>query len=525
MKFYWPFLNTFILLFVFSYVSAQHTSNWCGTAHTEAFMERLKSNKDAYYNNPLRLEDREPVYIPLQIQIVSDNNGNGGAQEIDLARFLGHLNEFYLDYDMQFFFPEKDGSAFNYFSSQAAYNEPNGSFGELDMDLNRNLSAINMYIINVINLGGTFDGTVAGYYDPGPDWIVTTKGYARPGLNVLIHEVGHYFSLAHPHYGWECQGYDQAIHGNPLESDYSFCESTFGPVNALATTFEAELVDRSNCEETGDLLCDTPPDYNFGISWASCNPFNLNIKDPNGDIIYPMQNNVMSYFPECNDHEYTAMQRAIINEDFNSPARAYIRGTYNPNIDIVDSTINYSFPLNDEIVDANDPVTFEWEEDPSVDYYVFLIARNAGLTVQRQKFIIQTNELTLDNLVNDKTYYYSVFGFNVTGNHTIDTETIKFTSSSLTATKNLEDISSLQVKPNPISSKQNLYIVINSNQSFASNISLKSIDGKEIKHFKHALASGTNSLEIDISKAPAGMYFISVETPNGIRSKKLIITD
>jgi len=524
MKLLRPLLNLFLVVLTLNSLSAQITSNWCGTEHTEAFMERLKQNKESYYNSPLQLEDREPTFVPLQIHIVSDGNDNGGAQEIDLAKFVGFLNAHYIKYDLQFFLNEFSNSPFNYFANQAAYDDPSSTFGELAMNSNRNNSAVNMYITNTANTNGNNEGVVLGFYDPSRDWIVSRKANAKENDLTLIHEIGHFFSLAHPHLGWECQSYDIETHGNPVMRDYTNC-GFGGPPNANATTYLVELADGSNCEDSGDLLCDTPPDYNFGLGWSNCVPFNLDIMDPNGDVVDPMENNVMGYFFGCDDYEFTDMQTAMIMEDFNSPSRNYLQGSFSPNIDSVDAAINYNYPLNDEIVDANNPIQLDWSNDDDVDYYVVIIARNSGLTIQRQKFIIQESELTLDNLENDKTYYYSVFGFNVTGSHTTESETIKFTTAELTNTKDIEAIETMSVSPNPVSSNQSVALNINANNSFDAQVIVRSTDGKIIVRSQHNINQGANNISLDLLRAAAGIYFVSIETPEGIRSKKLIITE
>ena len=517
-------LNIFLVLLTLNSLSAQITSNWCGTEHSEVFMERLKQNKVSYYNSPLKLEDREPTFVPIQIHIVSDGNGNGGAQEIDLAEFVGYLNAHYIDYDLQFFLEEFNNSPFNYFSNQSSYDDPSSTFGELAMNSNRNSSAVNLYITNTANTNGNNEGTVLGFYDPSRDWIVSRKINAKANDLTLIHEMGHFFSLAHPHLGWECQSYDIAIHGNPVIREYTNCPIG-GPPSTSATSFLVELADGSNCEDSGDLLCDTPPDYNFGLGWSNCVPFNLDILDPNGDLVDPMENNVMGYFFGCDDYEFTDMQTAMIMEDFNSPSRNYLQGSFNPNTDSVQAMINYSYPLNDEVVDANDPIELDWINDPAVDYYVVLLARNVGLTIQRQKFIIQASEITLDNLENDKTYYYSVFGFNVTGSHTTIRETVKFTTSELTSTKDIKAIDALTISPNPVVSNQNAILKIDANYSFNAEVVIRSTEGKVFQNFKHVITQGLNNINLNLQNAVAGIYFVSIETPEGIRSKKLIITE
>ncbi len=90
-----------------------------------------------------------------------------------------------------------------------------------------------------------------------------------PLSTTLGHELGHYFGLYH----------------------------TFERVNGL------ELVDGSNCETAGDMICDTPADpyqVNSGATYLSPDDpclFIYRPTDANGQFYTPHIANVMSYYP------------------------------------------------------------------------------------------------------------------------------------------------------------------------------------------------------------------------------------
>ena len=104
--------------------------------------------------------------------------------------------------------------------------------------------------------------------------IILNKG-GIVGPHNLIHLMGHYFSLLH------------TFEGAP-----------------------AELVDGSNCETEGDLICDTPadryiaPQNIYQDGWLDSNPENrcryINpITDPNSEFYRPDVGNYMSYYEDC----------------------------------------------------------------------------------------------------------------------------------------------------------------------------------------------------------------------------------
>lgn len=95
------------------------------------------------------------------------------------------------------------------------------------------------------------------------DRIAIAKQYAF-SPSVISHELGHYFGLLHTH---------ETIYGK-------------------------ELVNQSNCETTGDKVCDTPADPNLAtLSNVKNCEYTGNVIDANGDKYTPDYQNIMSYAP------------------------------------------------------------------------------------------------------------------------------------------------------------------------------------------------------------------------------------
>lgn len=148
-------------------------------------------------------------------------------------------------------------------------------------------NTINMYFPDEI-LPAT-GGMVAGLaYMPGdgaPDaiYIATpdtdNDGIGETSYKTIAHEMGHYFGLFHTH------------------------ETDFG--DELAGIMPSE-----NCEEAGDLICDTEADpYEDDIPFdeETCN-LTVNLTDANGEWYVPPTNNLMSYYPESCRCIFTADQ-------------------------------------------------------------------------------------------------------------------------------------------------------------------------------------------------------------------------
>lgn len=144
-----------------------------------------------------------------------------------------------------------------------------------------NDNTINMYFVGY-PIRGT--DTVGGFApmpvsatelnsDEKPDYVVINAYSGNIG-ETIAHELGHYFGLFHTH------------------------EEDFDNDGEL----ELELVDGSNCQTTGDLMCDTPAEPNLQdyvdiITCAVDASEILAERDPNGAIYIPNPGNIMSYSP------------------------------------------------------------------------------------------------------------------------------------------------------------------------------------------------------------------------------------
>ncbi len=111
---------------------------------------------------------------------------------------------------------------------------------------------------NVVPLIQTGDIGNGGYADVG--WLAITGNF---GESTWLHEIGHFFGLLHTH---ETQWGD-------------------GP----------ELVNGTNCDNTGDLICDTPATPNTHEMVDGCCNYDGTVKDANGEYYNPDVSNCMGY--------------------------------------------------------------------------------------------------------------------------------------------------------------------------------------------------------------------------------------
>ncbi len=133
-------------------------------------------------------------------------------------------------------------------------------------------NAINIYFCN--SVFSEEEGFVGGYamFPGGSDIIVMSCNDGEFSLLTLAHEIGHFFGLFH----------------------------TFETENGV------ELADGSNCEDSGDLICDTDADPQ-GFTSVDCE-FMGPLQDSQGNWYTPPIDNIMSYYNDDCICEFTLQQ-------------------------------------------------------------------------------------------------------------------------------------------------------------------------------------------------------------------------
>ncbi|MCB9327234.1 MAG: hypothetical protein H6572_00940 [Lewinellaceae bacterium] len=130
---------------------------------------------------------------------------------------------------------------------------------------------------------------------------------------------------------------------------------------------------RTNCTIAADGFCDTPPDYNFGITSNGCN-YTYQVYDSNDDLIIPQKNNFMSYFNDCSTYVFTDEQTQAMKNSFYGDQRDFLRREYvMPDTTMISTTIQFTNPTAGSTVPTYNAVTIEWNPvDGATDYLLKL---------------------------------------------------------------------------------------------------------------------------------------------------------
>lgn len=508
------------LLFLFSLctfctLSAQHHCQSLQTADAlHAQTQRLQANLRNI--NTSSGQARDVAYVPIKFHLVAKHDGSQRIQERLVLDHLCEINEDFAAADIQFFLA---GNTFNYIDNTSLFDYENEDEAEIVMSHNRDSTALNVFIINHAGLVNTL--LTGGFYDTNPakDWIVMSDFLVDTTKQHLTHELGHFFSLIHTYHGWSMPQFEDAI-----TSPY------MAPVVHPFTTFETELADGSNCMQAGDMICDTPPDYH--ILTTDCE-YDIVILDANGDTVHTDLTNYMSHgLDVClvdEDFHFSPQQMQIMQADYNSSDRDYLRIEEQPALDDIVGQAQLIAPMDDATTQFYDHVVFEWEALQGATAYLLEVSRGpsfgASLT---ESYILSDTTIVLHHLGEDNRYYWRVRPYNayMTCNEYSSVAAVFETSelALMSSTNTIDELNEFWLYPNPLHAQTDLNINIDANTAFEASFSLFDAQGRKIKENQLLNCRvGVNQTQLALSELEAGLYFVQLQTAKGQIVKKVLV--
>ncbi len=488
----------------------------CGVSEADqqgmiAFVENY--NKTA---NQSTTRDNDPIFVPVKVHMTAENDGSGRVKANSILTQLAVIMEDFKEFGMYMYIYETE---FHYLNSTSIYENP-GNFQNLIVN-QKNPNAINVFFCQNADTNNGGPGTTLGFYSPSGDYLIVRNQEAGIGSSTLTHELGHFFSLAHPFVGWggvyDFYGWidDQ---GGLLPWNVEQFNGMYPSFTCPGNNQPVELVNMSNCEISADRICDTPPDYHFGFGAGGCF-WNNSLKDPNGDIVDPQENNFMSYFGNCGDYTFTDGQIDVMFANFNSNGRDHLRSSYIPDTTEIISNHELIYPIDGEVLEFNTNVQLNWSNaDGASNYLVSLNSQSGEFT----EYFVTESELWLD-LDPNSFYFWEVRPFNEGYTDTELKSSFFNTGDGInTAVKESEIIQNVQVFPNPGRRGQDINVSISMEESNDVTISLIDITGKLITSENQRLIQGDNTITID-AMAQSGIYFLKLDSKDGSTHKKIVI--
>jgi hypothetical protein len=505
-------LILFAIFALFS-IDAIAQNGFCGMTIDEQLIikERMMQNRANAANS---VQVRTGVmWVPIQFHILEDSDGGNRVDALKVLEMLCALNEDYLDQDIQFYM--KDG--FNFVQSTSVNSNPNiggpnsNPFAQSTMVSEKVLGAINIYITKDIPGGIGGQGTTLGFYSPTFDWLVLRRSViSGPAVETLTHELGHFFTLAHPFLGWDGQYWQEAIHGNPA------------PINSPGGQ-KTELMNGSNCTFAADGFCDTNPNYGFGFGWPNCN-YNGNCQDPNGTPVASgvQEDNYMAYFIGCAS-TFTPEQKAAIAVDLAN--RTSLNTTLDPDITPFTESPIQNYPIDGETTPLYNVVGFDWEPVAGATSYLVEVGKHPAYNVDPQlKFVSGGTYVEFEDIFDeDKKYYWRIKALK-DGNVCGEVVSTSFETGIISGVREIKEVLNHTISPNPISAGEILNIRIETNEVFDAVINVYNLSGQKIKEVNTTFGHGTTNHQLSVSDLSEGMYIISIDSENGVLTEKVVVT-
>lgn len=506
-------------LFLFSFpvaLVAQAAHGVCGTTIEDQLLiePRLIANLERAATGVL--ERGNIQYVPIHFHLVGDNAGNGRVLESRVLDQLCALNDAFAPMNIRFYLRPHPtfGTIFNYnLNNDNVYNNQTAWF---TMQSQRHPNAMNIYIVNNAAVSNNQQGITLAYYSPQRDWIVSRRDQisGQKSNSTLPHEVGHFFSLNHTFFGWESQPFDSTFPSWP---------------NAPATSpggIATERVNGTNCTTAADRICDTPPDYNFGFGATSC-AYNGGARDPLGQPVTPMANNMMGYFNLCSEYVFTPQQQSAILADRASSQRNYLNNNFAPiATEINTPTDLLTAPVGGVNVPFFDEVPVEWKPVAGATYYLveFDIVSSFSSSFA-QAFITTGTTLTVRTLQPNRLYQWRVRPFNEYVTCAAARQS-SFRTSSTSANREIAELTRWRLAPNPLMADAPLRLWVETNAPLQTDIRVLDATGRQTyartgQHF----SPGEQTLDLPAEAfSEAGVYLVLLQSESGRAVQRIVVT-
>ena len=500
------FTTILLLLFITSFAQAQQ----CGMTPqmSEEMLQRTRKNIETLRMHPA--QQRDLIYLPITFHVVNREDGLDTLSTDKILNQLCQINNIYYP-DFQFYIKAIDKIV----NSSIYYEHYNTTFL---MSSYIDSSSINVWITENAAIDASSFPTPAGYYSPQNNWIVMDKDYIDMGETSLPHELGHLLGL--PHTSGGCASW---VLGNYIWENNSQIPDSITLGCAL------ELQDGSNCETAGDLICDTPPDYNFGFGWPDCN-FTLSIADQHGEIVHPMEENLMGSFIANNcvadDFTLTPMQIDLIHV-YLDELPPFATTTDEPLI----GTPNPISPEEGEVTETYDNLYFEWEAVQGATKYILEIGISSSLntSLPYASFeITGTNSaiISADFITANKKYYWRVRAFNQLHTCMTNAQISSFRTGIISNAPNITEVEYLGILPNPIKNNDLITIKAISSNTFEANIQLFDVKGCQIgQTLQYDFPLGQTQIQLPYQTLQSGLYFLKITNAHQQITKKVMVID
>lgn len=444
----------FFPLFLNSILMTAQIDWKCGTRQFRMLAEGIKENAIAE-------SDTATLYIPVTFNLVGTDDGTGYNSiaktleglcklQTDMGKYGFH---FYLE-NLKYF----ANSDFYDMSDTYVFSDTMLQYIEDHFTPN----TLNVFIVEHTAGGWSFvtgptaDEVDVSIYPPVSqsaqrNSVVILKNHLNNLNHVFTHEVGHYLNLVHTFAvsDWS----DFALNGTP-DTVYS---NYYDAVNDTTIYFYwlVERVDGVHCDISGDLICDTPPDYLSGGFTCNANGESNTIQtDPVGATFQSDGSFYMSYSNDACQSRFSDGQVEVMRAFAQGP-RNYLLYNQTPPPPFPPADWTLVYPPDNDTVAVSDSITLQWDV-PGADFYLLEFGR---VVFNNTHAPILKNVLLADNSFNVSAipglrYYWKISPISKYYPCTILVDTSYFVAAAAVgATEAADAYPVLELYPNPVSNK------------------------------------------------------------------------
>ena len=439
------------------------------------------------------------LHLPIKFHTLGDDQGEGHYDQFKLFESLCQLNQDFGPYDLQFYL----AGEVNKINRTRYYDHDNFSDADRMMSTYNERNVINVYVTNNAPL------EACGYWLNIRDGIVVIKRCMGKDAHTLTHEIGHYLALLHPFSGWEGKDYESGTTA-PL----------FHGVSGRDTLF-VELLDGSNCNVAGDLICDTGPDY-FSEGWP-CNGDSeslVELTDPKGNDFKIDGTNFMSYSNDPCQSRFTNEQANIMHQ-FAQDQKSALLDQTDVEENLSDAPITNLTPADGAKVKPQS-ITLSWEAKPNATHYLIQISRFSFFAVIDYQFISDKSSINIGDLPVDKSYFWRVMPYNafdVCG--TFSQATGGFETTETTQLHELTDNNSLQIYPTLVKQEHDVLIDFSFSAPGDVEILLWDEQGKRVIQWSRRYHS-KDQIALPAASLSSGIYTLMVVTSAGTVHQRIV---
>jgi hypothetical protein len=454
-------------------------------------------------------------YVPIRIIEINETDGSGQRPIRDYIELLCRINETFSPKGVRFYLENNQIIQIN----DAAFGNDQSDTSNQKIKTAQSETAINLVVVENVNPNGNLSSGINIISTPIPSkkWILLWKHSVNIIDGATEHSIGHYFNLLHTCNGWE---------GSPWPINSAACANSIAP-NGILT----EKLDGSNGDTAGDFIFDTPPDYNFSFDDTNCGDGYMGAaKDPDCQLLtgFVDEKNVMNFENICPPFSLTFGQGDAILTELEHPSFAYLQNNYFPPADLLVAPPNFMLePTANAQTPFNNQFFFKWDSVPNATFYLLEICKtNSFSTPILYSQITSLTELNIADLTlnSNLNYFWRVTPYNSFATCTTPPPARKFISGLFAVpTSEISPDFQAGIYPNPCRTGQRIDVEISPLNYQNVDFQLIDLYGRTVFFKKNAFISNHFILESTENNFSAGVYFIKINTDNGIILRKLVI--